>query len=60
MSEKPETVHDDHVPSHEKRQSLLEQLDRMDIEEFEVTVDVDEHGDPERYHITSITPRVRK
>lgn len=57
MSEKPETLHNAHEPICE---TLLEQLDRMDVDEFEVTVDVDQHGDPERYHITSITPRVRK
>lgn len=48
-------------PSHERQRVAqpFERLEDPSADEFEVTITHDE-GDPDRFHITSISPRPRQ
>jgi hypothetical protein len=47
------------VHAREPATDATEPFDPLSADEFEVTMSVDESGDPERFHITSISPRPR-
>lgn len=48
--------------SHERERSnqAVEPFDDRSADEFEVTIAADESGDPDRFHITSISARPRQ
>lgn len=49
-------------PPHELAPSnqTVKSPDLLSTDEFEVTIAADEDGDPDRFHITSISPRPRR
>ena len=56
MSEKtPEPPHE-LAPSNQ----TVKSPDLLSTDEFEVTIATDQDGDPDRFHITSISPRPRR